>query len=336
MVSDHDSLFVVETRGIAMKDGQFSLVDALVSRRLGSNEKLERISSLIDWQALAPLARQVRPGETGRPPYDALAMLKALYLQALYDLSDPGLEEALLDRLSFRRFCGFGLDQETPDETTLCRFRQEAARVGVLEACLGEVNRQLSAQGLLLRKGTLLDATLVTASRRAPGKEAGLGGRHPQEPDADWTKKNGRSVFGYKAHLAVDEGSGLVRRVIVTSAKIYESLVADDLICGDERAVYGDKAYEHKGRRQRLKAAGIKDRLMHRRHKHIAELPRWQQRRNQLIARRRAPVEAVFSAMKRIYGLGRARCLTLARNTADILAFATVYNLCRAIKLTAP
>ena len=319
-----------------MKDGQFSLVDALVSRRLGSNEKLERIGGLIDWGALRPLAQQVRPGEMGRPPYDPLAMLKALYLQALYDLSDPGLEDALLDRLSFRRFCGFGLDQETPDETTLCRFRQAAAKAGVLQACLDEVNRQLAAQGLMLKKGTLLDATLVAASRNPPSKEtAGLGGRHRQEPEADWTKKNGKALFGYKAHIAVDEGSGLVRRVIVTSAKVYESVVADDLICGDERAVYGDKAYEHKGRRRRLKAAGIKDRLMHRRHKHIAELPRWQQRRNALIARRRAPVEAVFSAMKRIYGLGRARCLTLARNTADILAFATVYNLRRAILLTA-
>lgn len=323
-------------KGAAMKGDQFSLVDALVSRRLGSNEKLERIDGLIDWSALAPLARQVRRGETGRPPYDPLAMLKALYLQALYDLSDPGLEEALLDRLSFRRFCGFGLDQETPDETTLCRFRQEAAEAGVLQGCLEEINRQLAARGLMLKKGTLLDATLVTASRNPPGKEAGLGGRHPQEPDADWTKKNGKSVFGYKAHIATDEGSGLVRRVIVTSAKIYESTVADRLICGDERAVYGDKAYEHKKRRKRLKAAGIKDRVMHRRHKHIAELPLWQQRRNELIARRRAPVEAVFSAMKRLYGQSRARCLTLTRNAADIIAFATVYNLRRATILLSP
>lgn len=320
-----------------MKEGQFSLVDALVSRRLGSNEKLERINELIDWGLLAPLARRVRPGETDRPPYAPLAMLKALHLQALYDLSGPGLEDALLDRLSFRRFCGFGLDEETPDETTLCPFRLEAATAGVLQGCLEEINRQLADRGLMLKKGTILDATLVTASRTPLSAEvAGRGGRHPQEPDADWTKKNGQSVFGYKAHIAMDEGSGLVRRVIVTSAKIYESMVADGLICGDERAVYGDRAYEHKERRKRLKAAGIKDRFMHRRHKHIVELPHWQQRRNQLIAKRRAPVGAVFSAMKRIYGQGRAHCLTLARNTADVLAFATVYNLRRATILLSP
>jgi IS5 family transposase len=321
---------------LAMTDGQYSLVDALVSRRLGSNGKLERIDGLIDWGRLGVLAHRVRPGTIGRPPYQALAVLKALYLQALYDLSDPGLEEALLDRLSFRRFCGFGLDEETPDETTLCRFRQEAAEAGVMQECFEEINRQLAERGLILKKGTLLDATLVRASRNPPSATAGLGVRHPQEPDADWTKKNGKSLFGYKAHIAMDEGSGLVRRVIVTPAKIYESTVADALICGDERAVYGDKAYEQKARRAWLKEKGIRDRLMHRRHKHIAELPRWQQRRNELIAKRRAPVEAVFSAMKRLYGLGRARCLTLARNTADILAFATVYNLRRATILTSP
>lgn len=106
---------------------QLSLADAFVDARLGSNEKLERIDGLIDWSRLEELVSDVRPGETGRPPYPALSMLKALYLQALYDLSDPGMEEALLDRLSFRRFCGFGLDERTPDETTICRFRLSAA-----------------------------------------------------------------------------------------------------------------------------------------------------------------------------------------------------------------
>ena len=105
-------------------------------------------------------------------------------------------------------------------------------------------------------------------------------------------------------------GSGLVRRAVLTSAKVYESTVADRLICGDEKAVYGDRAYEHKERRARLKAAGIKDRIMHRRHKHMAALPLWQQRRNRLISRHRAPVEAVFSALKRLYGQSRAKGLT--------------------------
>ena len=98
--------------------------DAFADPRLGLNETLDRIGDLVDWAALEPLAKEVRQGTTGRPPYDALAMLKALYLQAMYDLSDPGLEAALLDRVSCRRFCGWSLSDRTPDETTICRFRQ--------------------------------------------------------------------------------------------------------------------------------------------------------------------------------------------------------------------
>lgn len=312
---------------------QIGLVEALLDPKLGSNRRLERLEALIDWTPLARLAKQLRRATTGRPPYAPLAMLKALYLQALYDLSDPGLEEALMDRLSFRRFCGFALDAGTPDETTICRFRASAG--DLLLAAFAEINDQLDAKGLVLRKGTIMDATLIASCDRPPAPEAGLGAGHAQEPEADWTKKEGKAFFGYKAHLGVDQGSNLIRRVVLTSAKIYESEVAEQLICGDERAVYGDKAYEHKARRARLKAGGIKDRIMHRRHKHLPELPRWQQRRNDLIAPRRAPVEAVFSALKRLYGLGRARYRTLARNLSRLIASATAYNLRRATHLGA-
>src|SRR5215510_5853939 len=114
---------------------QLSLVESLLDPRLGSNEKLRAIEAAIDWSRLEGIVRRVRAGETGRPPYSPLAMLKALYLQRLYDLSDPGLEEALLDRLSFRRFCGLSLDEGTPDETTLLNFRHDAAEAQTLEAC---------------------------------------------------------------------------------------------------------------------------------------------------------------------------------------------------------
>jgi IS5 family transposase len=263
-----------------------------------------------------------------------LPMLKAIYLQALYDLSDPGLEEALLDRFSFRRFCGFAMDEGTPDETTICRFR--AAVAGVLEACLEEINRQLAALGLVTRKGTLMDASLVAAKHNPPPREAGIGAAHPKEAGADWTSKNGKSYFGYKLHVGVDEGSGLIRKAALTPARTQDVEMAGALVSGDEKAVYADRGYESKAHRRRLRARGIKDRIMHRRHKYLPELGRWMKRRNALIARRRAPVEAVFSAMKRLYGKARARCCSLAANTADYLAFVTAYNLRRAGILLAP
>lgn len=309
---------------------QLSLADALVEGRLGSNDKLSRIDALIDWSRLDGLLGGLRRSETGRPPYPPLTMLKALYLQALYDLSDPGLEEALLDRLSFRRFCGFALDEHTPDETTICRFRLAAAQAGVLETCLAEVNRQIDARGLMLKKGTLMDASIVAATHRPPRREAGMGAGHPREPGADWTSKAGKSYFGYKMHVGVDEGSGLIRRAAFTPARTQDNEMAEALVSGDEAAVYADRIYESKTRRAALKQRGIKDRIMHRRHKHMPVLPRWMQVRNRLISRRRAPVESVFSAMKRIYGKARTRCHSLTTNTADFLAFATVFNLRRA------
>ena len=261
-------------------------------------------------------------------------MLKALYLQSLYDLSDPGLEEALLDRLSFRRFCGFGLDQATPDETTICRFRLDAAQTKLLERCFAEITGQLEARGLMLKKGTLLDATIVASSHNPRKLKAEKGAEHPREPGAGWINKAGKSYFGYKLHVAVDQGSGLIRKALFTTAHLQDGEVARDLVCGDEAAVYADRAYESRAHRAELRASGTKDRIMHRRHKSLPVLPHWQKLRNLLISKQRAPVEAIFSAMKRIYGKARARCHSLRANRVDYFAFAVIYNLRRACIIT--
>lgn len=319
-----------------MAERQMSLAEALLDPRMGVRGRLAKLSEVIDWGPLETLAKCVRPGETGRPPFDPLAMLKALYLQALYDLSDPGLEEALIDRMSFRLFCGFAVDQRTPDETTLCRFRNAAVAAGVLQAAFDEVNRQLDAKELVVRKGTLVDATIVGAASRRPNADAGSKARAAREPAASFTRKGGKSYFGYRLHVGVDQGSGLIRRVAFTPAHVNESVVADALISGDEQAVYADKGYENKHRRRRLKARGCKDRIMHRSHKHQTELPRWQRRRNALISKRRAPVEAVFGAFKRLHGRARVRFVNFAANIADFFRQATVYNLRRAATLLSP
>jgi IS5 family transposase len=318
-----------------MGERQLSFAEAFSHPRLGSNKQLDDIDAAIDWTPLEAIAARVRSSKVGRRPYPGLMMLKALVLQRAYALSDPELEKALLDRLSFRRFCGLGPEDGTPDETTFCNFRNDAAEGGVLEACFAEVNRQLADQGLILKGGTIIDATLIAAASRRPEVEAGLGQGVAREPDADWTKKGGKSHFGYQLHAGVDEGSGIIRGLAMTPARVNESVVADDLICGDERAVYGDKAYENKERRDRLKARGIKDRIMHRSHKNQSRLPRWQARRNALIARRRCAIERVFGTMKRGHGLGRARCTTLARNLGDMLVYAVFHNLRRAVALQA-
>jgi transposase, IS5 family len=320
-----------------MAERQLSLAEALMHPRLGTNARLDAIDATIDWSALERVVDKADPpSEIGRPRYAAAPLLKAIYLQALYDLSDPGLEEALADRLSFRRFCGYGLDEPTPDETTICRFRNALAATNALAECFAEVNAQLDRKGLILRKGTIVDASLIAAASRKPDIKQGEGATVAREPGARWTRKNGRSYFGYRIHVGVDQGSDMIRRVVLTPGNVNESSVAEALICGDERAVYGDKGYESKERRRRLRRAGIKDRICHRSHKHQKELPHWQRRRNAGISRRRSHGEAVFGTMKRGFGWVRARYMSFAGNVGDAFRFATAFNLRRAASLLAP
>ncbi len=135
--------------------------------------KLAGLAEVIDWGPIDALGEALRSSDLGRPPYPGAAMLRALYLQALYDLSDPGLEEALLVRIDFRLFCGFSVTESTPDETTICRFRNAAAGAGLIERAFVEVNRQLEAKGLVIKKGTLIDATIVQAASRRPDLASG-------------------------------------------------------------------------------------------------------------------------------------------------------------------
>ena len=203
-------------------------------------------------------------------------------------------------------------------------------RRGLARPLFDELNGQLEAQALVLKQGTLLDATLVEAQVRRPPHSAGAGARSERDRDASWTRKGGRSYFGYQGHLGVDQGSGLVRRAELHPAHVNETEVADGLIVGDEQAVYADRAYEDNARRRRLRAAGVKDRIKHRRHKYLPQLPHWQRRRNELIERRRAAVERVFGTLKQHYGYRRVRYLGLERNTLELLFKCIAYNLRRA------
>lgn len=317
--------------------GQGDLGQAWLGAKLGRNARLERISAAFDWEAVERLVSGVHSARSGRPSWPPLLMVKALLLQQWYDLSDPGLEEALGDRLSFRNFVGLELDAGAPDHSTLSRFRKALRERGLDEALFEEIGRQLEARGLLVKAGTLMDATLVEAAvKKPPARTAAeLGAKGTGDPDADWTRKGGRSLYGYKAHLGVDGGSGLIRRAVLTSAKTAESQAAEQLISGDERAVYGDRAYESRERRARLKARGIKDRIVHRSHKYQAALPPWQAARNRLIGPIRAAVERVFGTLKRGYGYRRVRYRSLQANLLQLRFLCLAYNLRRADALLA-
>jgi transposase, IS5 family len=194
-----------------MSNGQLSFADVLMDPRLGANARLEAIDAAIDWRRLGALAAKIQsPREIGRPCYAAFLLLKAIYLQALCDLSDPGLEEALIDRLSFRRFCGCGIDQPAPDETTICRFRNALAAANVLSECFAEVNAQLERKGLILRKGTIVDATIVASASPPRGPQACRRPSGASIPSCVWRrhKRRERRSQGSSARTTVDDDGG--------------------------------------------------------------------------------------------------------------------------------
>jgi len=308
--------------------GQSSFAEALV--RGGSNARLERIEGLIDWSLVERVLSGVYGSTTGRPSYPPLVLLKVLLLQGWYGLSDPGMEEALGDRLSFRRFVGLGLEEAVPDHSTISRFRSLLAERGLAERVFAEVNRQIEARGVVIKSGTIIDATVIAAAAAEPPRQKG-GGSSAVDPDARWVKNQttGKARFGYKLHAAVDHGSGIIRQARITAANLPEVEIGHELVTGDERAVYADKAYVGPRMRQRLGLAGIKDRVQ-RRAARCRPLRPIETRRNVLIGRIRGRIEGVFGALKRSYGLARMRYMGLARNTTGTLITLIAWNMARA------
>jgi IS5 family transposase len=312
---------------------QLGFVAAFASQKLGRNDRLDRIGLQVKWYRFEKLLKKLTPDGAGRPPYDPLVMFKALLLAQLYNLSDAGLEEALNDRVSFRRFLGLALEADAPDHTTLCRFRNRLAETGLVEKLFAEFDKQLEQTGMILKRGTLIDATLVEAAAARPNGD----GKSCDE-QARFAKKEGKagSVYGYKAHIGMDQDSELIRTALMTPANVNETTVADQLIRFDEKAIYADKAYAKAERRQMLKAAGIKDFIMHKSWGGGPQLSLWQRQQNRLITPVRARVETVFAVFKKHMGYRRVRYIGLIKNHAHLLLLALAYNMRRAVVLTSP
>jgi len=311
------------------KTGQLSFAEAMFPQGLGPASRLDRLTELVRWYRFEKLLARLREEGPGRPGYRPLLMFKALLLQSLYALSDSELEEALGDRLSFRRFVGLSLDDGVPDHTTLCRFRNQLVAAGLLEKLFAELDRQLEEAGVILKRGTMLDATLIEAAVAEP-----KGGQPVRDPDARMTSRKGKkgTTYGYKAHVGVDLGSGIIRTVITTPANINDTTPADALIRGDEREVLADAAYHTHARERALKAQGVKPRLARRANKHHPLSPRLQ-RYNRLIARRRSSVETTFATLKRRMGLSAVRYLGLAKAAGQVTMAAMAFNLRRWVTL---
>jgi IS5 family transposase len=260
-------------------------------------------------------------------------MFKALLVGSLYGLSERELEEALADRLSFRRFVGLSYEEAVPDHTSLNRFRNLLVEQQLFDVLFGELDQQLEAAGVMLKRGTMLDATVIEAVSARPTRS-----RPSPDADAGFAKKQGKagSSFGYKAHVGVDEGSGLIRAVLTTPANVNDTTPADQLIRGDEQVVWADAAYHTHARCAWLRGLGIKPRIALRANKHHPLLSERQRLYNQRIGRRRAAVETTFATLKQRMKLTLIRYRGLVKASAQVTLAAIAFNLRRWAALATP
>lgn len=287
---------------------------------------LDEVAALVDWTEVDRLLAGISAASKGEAGWPPLALFRALLLATWHDLSDVRLAEALDDRASFRRFCGFAAHEPTPERTAFVRFRRELVGRGLDRALFEATTRQLEAKGVAVRSGTLVDATLIpSASVRADG-EAKWAGHRRRKP-----------THGYKAHVATDEGAGLVRGVEVTTANVHDAALLAAVLPSEPGDVYGDSAFTGgpaerviigRGGRPRTVWTGIWGRGP----EALARL----EAHNAAVRRVRCRVEKVFGTCKRSYGLRRMRWLGLAKAGLQVRLAAMAYNLRRSWRLLAP
>jgi IS5 family transposase len=284
-------------------------------------DPLEAIDRLVPWEsfraeieAVMLTPDELKKSSAGRKPFDAILMFRMLVLQALNNLSDEQVEYQVRDRLSFSRFLGLAIEDSIPDATTLWLFREKLAEAGLIEKLFERFDQHLAAKGYIARGGQIIDASIVPVPTQRNSRDENdqlRAGRTPagwkQKPaklrqkdrDARWTKKHGRSFFGYKNHVNADAKHKLIRHYAVTDAAVHDSQELDGLLdkgntCND---VFADSAYRSAKIESKLRASGYNSRI-HRRGRRNHPLSLAQMRVNYAKSRIRARIEHVFGAQQ--------------------------------------
>ena len=289
---------------------------------------LAEMDQVVPWPALLKLIEPHYPklGRPGRQPYPLETMLRVHFLQQWYALSDPGMEEALYDTPVMRRFAGLGGLDTVPDETTILNFRRLLETHDLARQMLEQVNTFLSRKGLSLRGGTIVDATIIAA----PSSTKNGDGR--RDPEMHQTRKGNQWYFGMKAHIGVDDESGLVHHVECTAANASDVTVAHRLLHGQEETVCGDSGYTGLDKREDMQGKGDLGYLIAAKPSVLKQIKR---KSGQKLARElehakaslRAKVEHPFRVIKRQFGYTKVRYRGLVKNTAQVLTLFALSNL---------
>ncbi len=315
-------------------------------------DPLVEIDAVVPWEEFRPMLERVwrkpeaeRKSRAGRKPLDAVLMFKTLVLSALYNLSDDQIEYQVRDRLSFMRFLGLGLEDRVPDSKTVWLYREVLAQAGMVEALFKQFDGHLARQGYIARGGQILDASIVPAPRthntRDENKTIKSGEvpedwadkpakRSQKDVDARWTKKHGKSHYGYKNHVNVDRKHKLVRRYHVSDAALHDSQAVDHLLMrGNTGAgVWAHPAYRSEEMGTKLRALKLKSHI-HRKGKRGKPLTEQGKASNRTKSSVRARVEHVFGAQANDMGGTLVRTIGMVRAKAKIGMKNLAYNMRR-------
>jgi transposase, IS5 family len=307
-----------------MKQAELGL--HLSTKRTRKREFLAQMDGVVPWAALVELVKPHAPeGKKGRPPFAMETMLRIHFMQQWFTLSDPAMEEALHDVPLFREFAHLDYSTRLPDESTILRFRHLLEQHKLADQILSTVNDLLRYKGLLLKTGTVVDATLIAAPSSTKNNDG------QRDPEMHQTKKGNQWHFGMKAHIGVDADSGLVHTVIGTAANEADVAHAHALLHGREREVFGDAGYQGAHKRPEAKRRvrwNVAMRPGKRRKLDISKpLDQLKEQLEQLKASIRAKVEHPFRVIKRQFGHVKVRYRGLAKNTAQLKTLFALSNL---------
>lgn len=316
-------------------------------------DPLEQLGKHIDFEFFRkPLEKyfdqDVDRSKGGRPAYDYVLMFKILILQRYYNVSDDAIEYAILDRLSFMRFLGLGINNPVPDAKTIWLFRDKLTDGGMIEKLFGHLDKQLDKDGVIVHKGKLVDASIVEVpvqrNSRDENKELKEGiipedwnenKQRQKDTDAQWVTHNGKNYFGYKNHIKADSKTKLITGYKATTANIHDSEVIDELLDKKEdggQPIHADSAYRSEAIEQACIKKGVQS-CIHEKGYRNNPLTKRQQQRNRKKSKIRARVEHIFGFMTNSMNKMYLRYRNFIRNEAAIGLMNLTYNLFRIVQL---
>lgn len=305
-------------------------MDELAQIKTSKKEFLEKIEGIIPWNEWIEIIKPCYyKGERGNKPYDLELMLRINILQNLYDLSDMKVMTEVIDSRAFSDFCGVDSSNQIPDGDTIGRFRNILVNNGIQEKLFLQVTEILNSKGLLLKKGTIVDSTIIAAPTSTKNRDK------KRDKDAHSVKKGNTWYFGYKAHIGVDSQTGLVDTVKSTAAKVHDVTVIQELLTGEENLVYGDSGYIGAEKREN---AVVKNKYgkkikykINRRPSQMKKLSKSGQYKAKKSEDEkssvRAKVEHIFGVVKKLFGYRKTRYRGLKKQTQKLNMMFALANL---------